>query len=95
MKTSRRNFIREAALGVGTVFCGVRASAGDSLEDFTGYPDRIGVLVDVSLCIGCRKCEEACKQSNHLPPCTVPLEDQSIFERQRRTDAENYTVVNR
>ncbi len=95
MKSSRRHFIRELAAGAGTVLLGARASAGSSIEDFTGYPDRVGMLVDLSLCIGCRKCEEACKQSNQLPPVTVPLEDKSIFERQRRTDAENYTVVNR
>ena len=95
MKGSRRHFITEIAAGAGTVFFGVRASAGTSVEDFAGYPDRLALLMDVSLCIGCRKCEEACKQSNNLPPGTVPLEDKSIFERQRRTDAENYTVVNR
>ena len=95
MKTNRRNFIREIAAGAGTVFFGVRANAANSVEDFTGYPDRVGMLVDLSLCIGCRKCEEACKQSNELPPVTVPLEDKSIFEQHRRTDAENYTVVNR
>ena len=95
MKSSRRHFIRGIAAGAGTVFFGVRASAGTSVEDFAGYPDRLGMLVDVSLCIGCRKCEEACKQSNQLPPSTVPLEDMSIFDRQRRTDVENYTVVNR
>ena len=95
MKNNRRHFISQIAAGAGTVFLGRRATAVDSVEDFTGYPDRVGMLVDVSLCIGCRKCEEACKQSNHLPPCNVPLEDKSIFEHQRRTDAENYTVVNR
>jgi len=95
MKSNRRHFIRDIAAGAGTLFFGGQAVAGDSVEDFTGYPDRVGMLVDLSLCIGCRKCEEACKQSNQLPPVTVPLEDKSIFEHHRRTDAENYTVVNR
>lgn len=95
MKTSRRNFIREIAAGAGTMLFSLRANAVDPVEDFTGHPDRIGMLVDLSLCIGCRKCEEACKQANHLPPPTVPLEDKSVFEQPRRTDAEHYTVVNR
>ena len=65
------------------------------VEHFTGYPDCFGLLMDLSLCIGCRKCEEACKQANQLPPIIGSLEDKAVFERERRTDAENYTVVNR
>ena len=95
MKDNRRQFFKRVAAGTGTVFFGLRAGAGTSVEDFPGYPDRSGMLMDLSLCIGCRKCEEACKQANQLPPSTVPLDDKSIFERERRTDAENYTVVNR
>jgi Fe-S-cluster-containing dehydrogenase component len=53
------------------------------------------MLTDLSLCVGCRKCEEACKAANGLPPADTPVEDTSVFEETRRTDAENYTVVNR
>jgi len=54
-----------------------------------------GVLVDTTLCLGCRKCELACNQVNHLserPP--TDFEDQSVFERHRRPDPDAYTVVN-
>ncbi len=54
-----------------------------------------GVLVDVSKCIGCRKCEWACNQANHLP--VQPLEtfeDKSVFKEMRRPDAGHYTMVN-
>ncbi len=95
MKSTRRDFIRAMAAGAGTVCLGSSASAVSSVEEFSGYPDRVGMLVDLSLCIGCRKCEEACKRSNELPPVSVPLEDKSVFEQVRRTDADNYTVVNR
>jgi Fe-S-cluster-containing dehydrogenase component len=95
MKHHRRHFFKRMAAGTGTVLFGLRAHAGTSVEDFPGYAERFGLLMDLSLCIGCRKCEEACKQANQLPPSPVPLEDKSIFERERRTDAENYTVVNR
>ncbi len=95
MKSNRRQFVKGIAAGAGALFLGERAGAVSPVEHFTGYPDRVGMLMDLSLCIGCRKCEEACKQANHLPPVTGPLEDQAVFERQRRTDADNYTVVNR
>jgi formate dehydrogenase iron-sulfur subunit len=83
------------AAGTGALFFRLPAEAVPSVEDFEGWPDRFGMLTDLSLCIGCRKCEEACKQANELPPIPEPLEDQQVFETVRRTDAESYTVVNR
>jgi formate dehydrogenase iron-sulfur subunit len=31
------------------------------------HPPRMGFLTDTSLCIGCKACEVACKQWNHVP----------------------------
>jgi Fe-S-cluster-containing dehydrogenase component len=57
--------------------------------------DPYGVLVDVDKCIGCRKCEWACNQANHLPVRPLEtFEDKSVFDDRRRPDAGNYTVVN-
>ncbi|MFC2076252.1 sulfate respiration complex iron-sulfur protein HmcB [candidate division KSB1 bacterium] len=59
-------------------------------------PNWMGMLTDMSLCIGCRKCEWACNESNGLP--NEPLEsfdDTAVFSEPRRTEAEKYTVVNR
>jgi formate dehydrogenase iron-sulfur subunit len=68
-----------------------------AVEDFSGYPDRYGILTDLTLCIGrnCRKCEAACNKENKLPPPKVPVEDNSVFDRMRRPDTQNLTVVNR
>lgn len=95
MKHNRRHFIQQLAAGAGTALLGTHARAETAVEAFSGYPDRKGMLVDISLCIGCRKCEEACKESNGLPPIDISLQDKSVFEHRRRTDAANYTVVNR
>ena len=95
MKGNRRRFLEGIAASGGALLFSVPTSASNSVEYFPGWPERFGMLMDLSLCIGCRKCEEACKSANQLPPVKVPLEDQSVFDRQRRTDAENYTVVNR
>jgi Fe-S-cluster-containing dehydrogenase component len=57
--------------------------------------DRMGVLVDTTVCIGCRKCEWACKTAHDMP--TDPIEkydDRSVFEKRRRPDANALTVVN-
>ncbi len=96
MNTNRRGFLKIAATA------GVAAVAGPS--DARAAPvrrisdDWLGMLTDISLCIGCRKCEWACRKANELGPPDEPIqdyEDMSVFKHHRRTDAKNYTVVNR
>jgi Fe-S-cluster-containing dehydrogenase component len=87
--------------------CGSNALAS---ETHTGNPDRYGVLVDLSLCSGCRTCEAACYEENknrdtnrrtdnehegNLPPPRVPFDDLSVTATRRRPSGGVYTVVNR
>lgn len=92
MKIKRRDFGKL----LGAACLGATGSAKAN-ENFPGWPDRYGMLTDTTLCIGsnCRKCEEACKKVNDLPPHEAPLSDDSVFEQSRRPDPENFTVVNR
>jgi Fe-S-cluster-containing dehydrogenase component len=69
---------------------------------FSGYPDGMGVLVDLTRCIGCRSCEAACNKEQKLPAPTKPFYDMSVFDetfhggkQKRRPDENAYTVVNR
>lgn len=63
--------------------------------------ERYGVLVDTTLCIGCRRCEWACNEWNKNP--NRPIKEfeasvnasNSLFNTSRRTHAGNFTVVNR
>jgi Fe-S-cluster-containing dehydrogenase component len=64
-------------------------------EHFTGNPDSYGVLHDTTLCIGCRRCEEACNEVNDLPAPAEEFDDLSVLDEKRRTDEKSYTVVNR
>ena len=58
--------------------------------------DRFGVLTDLTLCIGCRRCEMACAEQNGLPPLAMEdLDDQGVFDEFRRPSPTQYTVVNR
>jgi Fe-S-cluster-containing dehydrogenase component len=48
-----------------------------------------GCLVDLTRCIGCRKCEQACAEVNHLPQPDRSFEDLTILEKKaaaRRKD---------
>lgn len=93
MKLSRR-----ALLGSGLSLAAGRQAAGWSSEQerqsFTS-PDHVGVLVDTTLCIGCRKCEEACNRRNRLPRTAEAFSDRYVFNNFRRPSANAFTVVNR
>ncbi len=61
MSTNRRDFIKlagVAGLAAATGGQTARASHGAPISD-----DVLGVLVDIPKCIGCRRCEFACKQA--------------------------------
>jgi len=89
---TRRSFFKISAL-LGAVASGsksVHAGSKNILSE-----DRMGVLVDTTVCIGCRNCEWACKNAHGLP--TEPVdsyENRSVFQNQRRPDATALTVVN-
>lgn len=54
-----------------------------------------GVLVDVTFCVGCRKCELGCNQVNDVPKRDrLSFEDKSVFKVHRRPDATALTTVN-
>lgn len=95
MDLTRRSFLKFTA-AAGTT--GI-ASAAQKARGSTGHkpasPDWFGVLVDTTVCIGCRKCEWACRDFNKLPnESPEAFEDKSVFEKMRRPDASSYTVVN-
>lgn len=51
------------------------------------------VLVDTTMCAGCRGCEEACAAAHGLP--APDLLDDSVFEKERQTSETQLAVVNR
>ena len=99
MNEKRRAFLK-GVLGGGSAMLalGFPQPAGASPSTLRGYPDQFGVLVDTTLCIGCRRCEWACQDWNKLPNQRTLKEyekDVSVFNNYRRTTADTYTVVNR
>lgn len=94
MSTNRRNFIKLAgAAGVAGLLGAesVEASSPERASD-----DWLGMLTDLTLCIGCRKCEWSCNDINGLPNQPMEIfDDKSVFEQKRRTEAGHFTVVNR
>src|ERR1700694_2764918 len=94
MKLSWRGVLRVAGL-TGTTPLGLaatqaRASSGHKSLDAKGE-NECSVLVDTTLCAGCRACEAACAEATGLPaPGEADLEAGVL----RETQPEKFTVVN-
>ncbi len=96
MKMSRRDFVKIGGSMVAMSLLGTQPA--NAAHSFTGYPDRYGMLSDLTRCIGCRRCEKACNKANNLPVPKTSFEDTSVFEEKRRpyvADVGSYTAVNR
>jgi Fe-S-cluster-containing dehydrogenase component len=95
MEAKRRTFLKQVA-GVSTlaVFGKDETAEASRLQVSSNH---YGVLVDTTLCVGCRSCEKACNEINEdLPRKPAELfKDESVFEKRRRMDFGAYTVVNR
>jgi len=93
MSVGRRKFL--GTISTATIaLAGLKVSAN---ENFTGYPERYGMLIDTTQCIGkdCRLCEDACKKRNKLSLDDLDLKDNSVFDKARRTNSNNFTIVNK
>lgn len=101
-KIDRRKFLQGSiAGGVTAAATGISMRKSHAAHSFEGYPESMGVLVDLTKCVGCRTCEAACNKEQGLPPPDKPFDDLSVFDEhrhgglKRRTTEKSYTVVNR
>jgi len=95
MQKSRRGFLKKIAGISGTLLLGSEGNSAASPGP--SNKDQFGVLVDTTLCVGCRSCERACNEINDdLPGKPIDyFKDESVINHRRRMDAGAYTVVNR
>ncbi|MEW6221103.1 MAG: 4Fe-4S dicluster domain-containing protein [Thermodesulfobacteriota bacterium] len=91
---NRRKFLKGGLLG-GAAATVLGTKKAEAAHSFGGYPESMGVLVDLTRCVGCRSCEAACNKEQGLPTPAQPFDDQSVLNQKRRTSEGAYTVVNR
>ncbi len=96
----RRNFLKRGLAGGALAAVVGSEKKAQAANTFHGYPDSMGVLVDLSKCVGCRTCEAACNKEQGLPEPDKPFDDFSVFDeikhgQKRRTSEKAYTVVNK
>lgn len=91
---SRRDFLKSSAL-IGAGITGLSSSSAKAAPKNILSPDRMGVLVDATVCVGCRSCEWACKDAHNLPAGDLEsYENREILEQKRRPDTSALTVIN-
>lgn len=94
---NRRSILKGSlAAAIGSLL--LRPEKGSS-HQIKKYEKSMGVLVDLSRCIGCRSCEAACNAEQNLPEPEKPFTDMSVIAEpedghMRRTDETRYTVIN-
>lgn len=91
---TRRAFLGGAVAAGGATLAGTPCTAG-AAPDLGGWPERFGMLTDLTACVGCRSCEQACNEANGLPAPDRSFDDAGVFEQHRRPTSSAYTVVNR
>jgi Fe-S-cluster-containing dehydrogenase component len=93
-KVSRRAFFRIAGAVGASGLVSTPAQARAAVRLGRARPDTYAILIDTTRCLGCRSCEMACSEANHLPE-PERLGEDSVFDRERSTAPDVYTVVNR
>ena len=96
MAINRRDFLKYLGVAGSLATLG-KTSESQAAGHSKTSKDQLGVLVDTTLCVGCRSCEEACNEINkELPPKSKDFfKDKSVLDKKRRMDYDCYTIVNR
>ena len=91
---NRRDFLKTLGV-IGATTASLPTSITNAQEKFKLSENRVGILVDTTVCIGCRNCEWACKEAHNLPAGAITdYNDRTVFDNKRRPDEQALTVVN-
>ena len=91
----RRGFLKLAGVGLGGLLL---HPSGDAFASGLGTDD-VAILYDASKCIGCRACEEACKEYNDLPseptaPSDLSAITWNLIKQRRHADPDDQPFFN-
>ena len=98
MSQNRRDFLKTlGAIGASTAaISGVTPKKVEAKSGPILNTERKGVLVDTTVCIGCRKCEWACKGAHDIEQGDFEsYQNNEVLNDMRRPDPTNLTIVNR
>jgi formate dehydrogenase iron-sulfur subunit len=87
----RRKFLKVAG---GCAVAAVAAAATPARAEVRSGRETPGLLIDTTLCVGCRACEVACTEVNDQR-APDKCGDPTVFDQTRPLDVDRFTVVNR
>ena len=86
----RRTAVKTLCVATGSVLTAKKLGAQE-VDGPTDGTEPMAVLVDTTLCEGCRECEFACAEANGLPEAP----DEVDFTEERNTSETQWSVINR
>lgn len=86
MAVNRRDFLKLGAAAIGGSLVGNSVS---NAREKDKYSDNLAMLNDCTLCIGCRGCQSACKETHGLEH----FGDDPRYEMPTDLNSRNYTVI--
>ncbi len=86
----RRTAVKTLCVATGSALTGKKLAAQE-VDRSTDRIEPMAVLVDTTVCEGCRECEFACAAANGLPEPP----DEVDFGEERTTSGTQWTVINR
>lgn len=93
MSIDRRAFLKLSAAASASLL--PAAALGRPNAEEEDFGESFSVLVDTTVCIGCRQCELACNREHDLSDAPeASFQDKSVFSQFRRPKADAFTVVN-
>lgn len=98
MSQNRRNFLKTiVAIGAGsTAITSITPKKTNAKSKKILSEKRKGVLVDTTICIGCRKCEWACQGTHNLQQANFEeYQHNKVLDNLRRPSTNDLTVVNK
>jgi Fe-S-cluster-containing dehydrogenase component len=98
MSQNRRDFLKTiAAIGASSAaISSVTPKKTVAQKSEALSESRMGVLVDSTVCVGCRKCEWACKEAHNFEAGDFEsYQNDETFDEMRRPGTESLTIVNK
>ncbi len=98
MSQSRRDFLKSVATigATGSVLSTVTPKKIKATPTNILSESRKGVLVDTTICVGCRKCEWACQGAHNIEQNNFEdYQHDDTFNKDRRPSSKNLTIVNK
>ncbi len=87
MSLNRRQFIKLSGLGIGGTLFSLRDAMAAERSD---AENEVAILYDTSRCIGCRACQNACKDWNKN---LVDLDPTGLYDAPRELSANTWTLI--